>query len=64
MASAASELRGITAAACRSHTVRTSCGGATKADWYDPTKDITDPILGKKDHSSEKVPEKIGSRWW
>ena len=35
-----------------------------KADWYDPTKDITDPILGKKDHSSEKEPEKIGSRWW
>lgn len=35
-----------------------------KADWYDPTKDIADPILGKKDHSSDKEPEKIGSRWW
>ena len=35
-----------------------------KADWYDPTKDATDPILGKKDHNSNKGPEKIGPSWW
>lgn len=35
-----------------------------KADWYDPTKDVADPILGKKNHSSNKEPEKHSSRWW
>ncbi len=32
-----------------------------KADWYDPTKDVVDPILGKKNHNSDKEPEKIGT---
>lgn len=35
-----------------------------KADWYDPTMETTDPILGKKDHHSGKEPEKMGSSWW
>ena len=35
-----------------------------KADWYDPTLETVDPILGKRDHSKPDGPEKISSRWW
>lgn len=35
-----------------------------KADWYDPTKQTSDPIFGKRNHSAPHEPQKQGSRWW
>ena len=35
-----------------------------KADWYDPTMDVIDPVFGKRNHSHPKEPEKYGYRWW
>ena len=35
-----------------------------KADWYDPTMDVTDPIFGKRNHKKPKEPEKYGYGWW
>lgn len=35
-----------------------------KADWYDPTIEKDDPILGKRDHNNQDDPKKKGLHWW
>ena len=34
----------------------------SKADWYDPTIEKVDPVLGERDHSNQDKPEKFSPR--